>query len=58
MLRKVLILTACSAKQVRCPFFSISSDASYDSGTIKFSSNNPLLENVVRADLLLANRQK
>ena len=32
--RKVLILTACSAKQVRCPFFSIDSDASYDSGTV------------------------
>jgi hypothetical protein len=32
--RKVLILTACSAKQVRCPFFSIGSDASYDSGTV------------------------
>ena len=32
--RKVLILTACSAKQVRCPFFSIGSDASYGSGTV------------------------
>jgi len=40
--RKVLILTACSAKQVRCPFFSIGSDASYDFGTV-YSSNNPLL---------------
>jgi hypothetical protein len=45
-------------KTGQMPIFSISSDASYDSGTIKFSSNNPLLENVVRADLLLANRQK
>ena len=35
-------LTACSAKQVRCPFFSIGSDASYDFGTV-YSSNNPLL---------------
>jgi hypothetical protein len=26
--------TACSAKQVRCPSFSIGSDASYDSGTV------------------------
>jgi hypothetical protein len=32
--RKVLILTACSAKQVRCPSFSIGSDAPYDSGTV------------------------
>jgi len=32
--RKVLILTAYSAKQVRCPIFSIGSDASYDSGTV------------------------
>jgi hypothetical protein len=32
--RKVLILTACFAKQVRCPFFSIGLDASYDSGTV------------------------
>jgi len=31
---KVLILTACSAKQVRCPFISIGSDASYDFGTV------------------------
>jgi len=34
VLRKVLILTACSAKQVRCPFFSIGLDASYASGTV------------------------
>jgi len=34
VLRKVLILTTCSAKQVRCPFFSIGSDASYNSGTV------------------------
>jgi hypothetical protein len=26
--------TACSAKQVRCPFFSTGSDASYESGTV------------------------
>jgi hypothetical protein len=32
--KKVLILTACSAKQIRCPFFSIGSAASYDSGTV------------------------
>ena len=32
--RKALILTACSAKQVRCPSFSIGSDASYVSGTV------------------------
>jgi len=32
--RKVLILTAYSAKQVRCLFFSFGSDASYDSGTV------------------------
>jgi len=37
--RKVLILTACSAKQVRCPFISIGSDASitvYSLQTILF----------------------
>ena len=34
MSRKVLILTACSAKQVRRPFCSIGSDASYDSETV------------------------
>jgi len=53
--RKVLILTACSAKQVRCPFFSIGSDASYKFWNSLLSSNNPLLEKVVRADFLIAN---
>jgi len=34
--RKVLKPTACSAKQVRCPFFPIGSDASYNSRTVYF----------------------
>jgi hypothetical protein len=34
--RKVLIFTACSTKQVRCPFFPIGSDASHDSETVYF----------------------
>ena len=32
--RKVLILTACSAKQAKCPSFSTGSDAPSDSGTV------------------------
>ena len=32
--RKALILTACSAKQVRCSSFSVGSDPSYGSGTV------------------------
>jgi len=43
-------------KQVRCPSFSIGSDALYDSGHSLLSSNNPLLKKVVQADLLIANR--
>ena len=50
--RKVLILTACFAKQVRFPFF-IGASRFWNS---LLSSNNPLLEKIVRADLLLANR--
>jgi hypothetical protein len=53
---KVLILTACFAKQVRCPSFSIGSDASYDFGTVySLQTILYLLEKVVQADLLIAN---
>jgi hypothetical protein len=54
--RKALILTARSAKQVRCPIFLIVSDASYDSGTVYSLQTTLFFEKVVQADLLIANR--
>ena len=53
--RKVL-LTACSAKQVRFPFYSIALVQMHDTNLEQLLSDNPLLEKVVRADLLIANR--
>jgi len=56
--RKALILTACSAKQVRCPSFSIGSDASYVSGTVYSLQTILFLRNLCRLTFLLqiANR--
>ena len=53
--RKVPILTACSAQQVRCPFLFLLVQMHHRWNSI-LSSNNPLHEKVVRADLLVANR--
>jgi len=51
--RKILILTACSTKQVRCPFFSIGSDASYDSGLVYSLQTILFLRKLCRLTFLL-----
>ena len=53
--RKALILTACSAKRVRCPFFLLVQ--MHHTILEQFTLlNNPLLEKVVQTDLLTAKK--